>query len=136
MILGALHSSARPNPLTGANDNHEKAIVTRAGMRIHWDDDKVIATIDTPAGNRIVLSEDGKSILVEDQNGNRIELNSDGIAMESPGDITLKATGDVKIEGTNVELSANASFKAKGSGGAEVSSSASTVVKGSLVQIN
>ncbi|MNO81290.1 Phage-related baseplate assembly protein [compost metagenome] len=136
VILGALHSSAKPNPLTGANDNHEKAIVTRAGMRIHWDDDKVIATIDTPAGNRIVLSEDGKSILVEDQNGNRIELNSDGIAMESPGDIKLKATGDVKIEGTNVELSANASFKAKGSGGAEVSSSASTVVKGSLVQIN
>lgn len=136
VILGALHSSAKPNPLAGSNDNHEKAIVTRSGMRIHWDDDKVVATIDTPAGNRIVLSEDGKSILVEDQNGNKVELNSDGIAMESPGDITLKATGDVKIEGTNVELSANASFKAKGSGGAEISSSASTVVKGSLVQIN
>ncbi|VVO69374.1 hypothetical protein PS862_01258 [Pseudomonas fluorescens] len=136
VILGALHSSAKPNPLTGANDNHKKAIVTRAGMRIHWDDEKVIATIDTPAGNRIVLSEDGKSILVEDQNGNRIELNADGIALQSPGDIKLKATGDVKIEGTNVELSANASFKAKGSGGAQLSSSASTVIKGSLVQIN
>jgi hypothetical protein len=63
-------------------------------------------------------------------------LNSDGIAMESPGDIKLAATGDVKIEGTNIELKASATVKAEGSGGAELTSSASTVVKGSVVQIN
>ncbi|MBI1181878.1 MAG: type VI secretion system tip protein VgrG [Alphaproteobacteria bacterium] len=136
VVLGALHSSAKPNPIPGTNDNHEKAIVTRSGMRLHWNDDKVVATIDTPAGNRIVLSEDDTSILVEDQNGNKLELNADGIAMESAKDIKLKATGDVKIEGVNVEVKASASFKAEGSGGAELKSSASTVVKGSLVQIN
>jgi Rhs element Vgr protein len=136
VVLGALHSSAKPNPIAGADANHEKAIVTRSGMRVHWDDDKVVATIDTPAGNRLVLSEDETAILIEDQNGNKLTLDADGIALDSPKDIVLKAAGDVKIEGTNVELSANASFKASGSGGAEVSSSASTVVKGSLVQIN
>jgi uncharacterized protein involved in type VI secretion and phage assembly len=136
VILGALNSSAKPNPLTGADDNHEKAIVTRSGMRIHWNDDKIIATIDTPAGNKIVLSEDETSILLEDQNGNKVELSADGIALESAKDITLTASGDVKIKGTNVELTADASFKAKGSSGAEVNSSGTTVVKGSLVQIN
>lgn len=136
VILGALHSSAMPNPLPGADDNHEKAIVTRSGMRIHWNDDKIVATIDTPAGNKIVLSEDETSIVLEDQNGNKVELNANGIAMESPKDIKLTATGDVKIKGTNVEITADASFKAQGSGGVEVSSSATTVVKGSLVQIN
>ena len=136
IVLGALHSSAKPNPLPGADDNHEKAIVTRSGMRIHWNDDKIVATIDTPAGNKLVLSEDETSILIEDQNGNKIELNPDGVAVESAKDIKLTATGDVKIKGVNVEITADASFKAQGSGGAELSSSGSTVVKGSLVQIN
>lgn len=136
VILGALHSSASPNPLPGADANDEKAIVTRSGMRIHWDDAQIVATIDTPAGNQIVLSEAESSILVQDQNGNRIEMSAEGIAMESAKDIKLTATGDVKIKGLNVEITADASFKASGSGGAEVSSSATTTVKGSLVQIN
>ncbi|MGE0665178.1 MAG: type VI secretion system tip protein VgrG [Sphingomonadales bacterium] len=136
VILGALHSSAKPSPVPGSDDNHEKAIVTRAGMRIHWDDDKIIATIDTPAGNKVVLDEDGASILIEDQNGNKVTLSDGGIEMESPKDIILKATGDVKIEGVNVEIKASASVKAEGSGGAELKSSGQTVVKGSLVQIN
>jgi Rhs element Vgr protein len=136
VILGALHSSAKPNALPGSDDNHEKAIVTRSGMRIHWNDDTVIATIDTPEGNRIVLSEDDGSIVIHDQNDNSITLSDSGIALESPGDITLTARGDVKIKGTNVEVSADSSFKASGSSGVEVSSSATTVVKGSLVQIN
>ena len=136
VILGALHSSAKPNPLLGADANDEKAIVTRSGMRIHWDDAKIVATIDTPSGNQIVLSEADSTILVQDQNGNKIEMSADGIAMESAKDITLTATGDVKIKGLNVEINADASFKASGSGGSEISSSATTTVKGSLVQIN
>ena len=122
--------------MPGADANDEKAIVTRSGMRIHWDDAQIVATIDTPAGNQIVLSEAESSILVQDQNGNRIEMSAEGIAMESAKDIKLTATGDVKIKGLNVEITADASFKASGSGGAEVSSSATTTVKGSLVQIN
>lgn len=136
VILGALHSSARPSPLPGANANHQKGIVTRSGMRIHWDDDKIIATLDTPAGNRLVLSEDEQSILIEDQNGNKLEMSPDGIALESPRDIQIKATGDVKIEGVNVEIAASAQFKASGGAGAEVSASGATVIKGSVVQIN
>jgi len=136
VILGAFHSSAKSNPIAGSDDNHEKAIVTRSGMRIHWNDDSVATTIDTPAGNQIVLTEDAGGILVEDQNGNKVEMNSDGISLESPGDIKLSATGDVKVKGTNIEFVANASLKAEGSAGAELKSSATTVVKGAMVNIN
>ena len=136
VILGALHSSAKPSPIPGADDNHEKGIVTRSGMRLHWNDDTVIATIDTPNGNQVVLSEDEGSILIGDENGNTVTLNSDGIALDSAGDIKLTASGDVKIEGTNVELTANATVKAEGSGGAELKSSGTTVIEGSLVTIN
>ena len=63
-------------------------------------------------------------------------LSSDGILLDSAKDVSVKAKGDVKIEGTNITLSANAQLSAKGNGSAEISSSGNTVVKGSLVQIN
>ena len=56
--------------------------------------------------------------------------------MESAGNIEFKATGDVKIEGTNVSINASAQFKAEGSAGVEMSSGATAVLKGSIVQIN
>jgi hypothetical protein len=72
----------------------------------------------------------------EDENQNKVTLSRDGISMESAKDIILKASGDIKIEGTNVEIKASAQLKSEGSAGAELSSSGSTVVKGSIVQIN
>jgi len=128
VVLGSLHSSGKASPLKAEDANNEKAIVTRSGMRIHWNDEDKVSTFDTPAGNSITLSEKDKSVLITDQNGNSVKLNSDGIAIESAKDIVLKATGDVKIDGINI--------KANGSAGAEVKSSGTTVLKGALVNIN
>lgn len=136
IVLGMLHSSAKPSPITAADDNHEKGIITRSEMKVLFDDDKKIITIETPAGKVISLDEDEGAITIEDDNSNVIVINSDGISMESAGDISIKASGDVNIEGTNVSIAANAEFKAEGSAGAEVSTSAIAVLKGSLVQIN
>ncbi|MGG8495296.1 type VI secretion system tip protein VgrG [Tenacibaculum sp. TC6] len=136
IVLGMLHSSAKPAPITAADDNHEKGIITRSEMKVLFDDDKKIITIETPAGKIISLDEDAGAITIEDDNSNVITINSDGISMESAGDISIKASGDVIIEGTNVGITANAEFKAEGSAGAEVSTSAIAVLKGSLVQIN
>jgi Rhs element Vgr protein len=136
IVLGGLHSSAKPAPITASDDNHEKGIITRSEMKLLFDDDKKSILIETPNGNKIQLSEDDGSINIEDENGNNILLSSDGIKMESPGDINIKATGDVNIEGLNVNLKANVQLTAEGSAGAELSAGGSTVVKGSIVQIN
>ncbi|CAM1358311.1 type VI secretion system tip protein VgrG [Tenacibaculum xiamenense] len=136
VVLGMLHSSAKPSPISASDDNHEKGIVTRSDMRVVFDDDKKSINISTPAGKIITLDEDAGTIVVEDDNSNKITIDSSGILMESAGDIALKASGDVSIEGTNVSIAANAEFKAEGSAGAEVSTSAIAVLKGSLVQIN
>ncbi|WP_215225672.1 type VI secretion system tip protein VgrG [Echinicola shivajiensis] len=136
VVLGMLHSSANPNPIAASNDNHEKVIQTRSGIKILFDDDKTILLIETPAGNKVELNDDAGSIAIEDQNGNKALIDSDGITMESASDFNIKATGDLNIEGTNVNIKANAQFKAEGSAGAEVSTSAVAVLKGSLVQIN
>lgn len=136
VVLGMLHSSAKPAPFTASDDNHEKGFVTRSEMKVVFDDDKKSINISTPAGKLIALDEDAGTIVIEDDNSNVVTIDSNGISMESAGDIAIKASGDVTIEGTNVGITANAEFKAEGSAGAEVSTSAIAVLKGSLVQIN
>ena len=136
VVLGSLHGSAAPPPCDKSDDNDIKTIVTREGVKVEFDDKKKHVVIETPGGNSITVSDDEKSVLVKDQNGNKVTLSSDGIVLDSAKDVAVKAKGDVNIEGTNVNLKANAQLAAKGSASAEISSSGNTVVKGSIVQIN
>lgn len=136
VILGMLHSSNYPSPIEQNEDNHEKGIITRDGLKVLFNDDLKEIVIETDSGNKITLSEDSGSIVIEDENDNKISLDSGGIIMETQADINIKSSGDVKIEGTNVEISATAQATVSGSAGAELSSSAATKVEGSIVQIN
>ncbi|MGD8777789.1 MAG: type VI secretion system tip protein VgrG [Ignavibacteria bacterium] len=136
VILGMLNSSAKPAPLVAEDANNEKGFVTRSEMKMIFNDGKKSIAIETPAGKKVTIDEDAGVITIEDENGNKAEFSSGGITIESAADLIMKAAGDVKIEGTNITVSANAQFKAEGSAGAEMSTGASAVVKGSVVQIN
>lgn len=144
IVLGMLNSSAKPAPLPATDENHQKGLFTRSQLKLTFDDDKKVIALETPGGNKITLSDDQKGITLEDQNGNTVTLNDSGIALKSVKDITLEATGkltlkasqDTSIDGMNVKVKANAQFKAEGSAGVEMSSSAIAILKGSLVKIN
>jgi Rhs element Vgr protein len=136
VILGSLHSNINTAPIEASDDNFEKGIYTRGEMQISFDDDKKNLLIKTESGNSIMLSEENGEIAIDDENGNSVKLNSDGISLESVKDIILKASGDVKIEGVNVEAEANANLTLKGSAAAELNSSGNTTVAGSMVMIN
>jgi Rhs element Vgr protein len=136
VILGMLNSSSKPAGFTAADDNNEKGFVTRSGMKLVFDDDKISFTIETPAGNSLVLSDDEKGILMTDENKNSIEFSKDGITIKSGKDLILEAKGDVKVKGVNVSQKASAKFSAEGSSGADIKTDAIASVKGSLVKIN
>ncbi|WP_203292773.1 type VI secretion system tip protein VgrG [Luteirhabdus pelagi] len=136
VVLGMLHSSSKPAPISATDDNHEKGFVTRSEMKILFNDEKKSITIETPGGKKIIIDEDADSIIIEDDHQNKVALESDGITLDTKGDLNLKAVGDINLEGMNINAKANAQFKAEGSAGAEVSTSAIAVLKGSLVQIN
>jgi Rhs element Vgr protein len=136
VVLGMLNSSAKPAPITAADDNHEKGYVSRSEMKMIFNDDKKSITIETPGGNKVIISEDEKKIHLEDQNGNKVTLNEDGIKLESIKDIIMKATGDMKCEGVNIEMKSSAQAKLEGGSGAELKSGGTTKVGGSMVQIN
>ncbi|MFY9152166.1 MAG: type VI secretion system tip protein VgrG [Prolixibacteraceae bacterium] len=136
VVLGMLNSSAKPAPIQASDDNHEKGFVTRSEMKFIFNDDKKSVVLETPAGKKITVDEDAGVVKLEDENSNVITMDSSGIKMESAGNIEMKATGDVKIEGANITISASAQFKGEGSAGAEISTGALAVLKGSVVQIN
>ncbi|HMQ46523.1 MAG TPA: type VI secretion system tip protein VgrG [Saprospiraceae bacterium] len=136
VVLGMLNSKAKPAPLPTTDDNHEKGWVTRSGIKLIFNDEKSSYTLETPGGNKCVIDDDDKSILLEDQHGNSLKMNQDGITINSAKDIILSATGDVKIEGTNLENKANAEFKAEGMSKASLKSTADVVVQGTFVKIN
>lgn len=143
VVLGMCHSSAKPAPEPAKDDNHLKGYVSREKMKFAFDDEKKIIHLETPQGNKVIISEDAKGITLEDQNGNKIVMDDNGVTIESAKDLILKASGDVKIEGMNTEISAQSSFKASGTGSAEISGanttlkgSATAVIQGGVVQIN
>lgn len=152
VVLGSLYSSKRTAPYELTADNYTKALVTKAELKVEFDDEKKVITIITPGGNSAILNDDEKSILLQDQNGNKVELAEGGITLDSPKDINITAQGkinieasgaiavssvaDVAVEGLNVSHKAQVGFTAEGSATAELSASGQTTVKGALVMIN
>jgi len=153
VILGSLYSSANKPAYELTAENDTKAIVTKSGLKVEFNEKDKITTIMTPGNNKIVLSDKDKSILLQDQNNNTVELASGGITLNSPKDIKISAKGkisldavgeidvsssggDVKVAGLNVNLTAQIGFVAKGSATAELSASGQTTVKGAMVMIN
>jgi Rhs element Vgr protein len=137
VMLGMLHSSAKAAPLAGSDDNHEKVYQSRSKMKLSFNDDTKVVTLETPAGNSLTLSEADKAITIEDQNGNKIEMTADGITIDSSKALTLKAKTEVKLEsGKALGVKGGTDLKLEGTASAEISCSATTTVKGGTVQIN
>lgn len=151
IILGSMYNKTNMPPVTPADKNFIKTIVSNKKMLIKFDDENVIFTIDTPDKNTIILDDKTDKITIIDVNKNKIEMSSTGILIESCKDINIKApkgdvnitainindkaTANVSIKGIQVTAEGAAQFTGKGAM-AEVSASGITTIKGALVKIN
>lgn len=152
IILGSLHGKNKP-PYTPAAENFIKGWVTKEKLKVTFDDEKKIMTLETPGGNKVTLDDDAKSIKLEDMNGNTTTLDDSGIKLDTKKDVMIKATGkitldgaggvivkssggDVKMSGLNIEAAAQIGATVKGNATAEVSASGQTTIKGAIVMIN
>ncbi|MCX5952099.1 MAG: type VI secretion system tip protein VgrG [Cyanobacteria bacterium] len=140
LILGALFGSKNkpPQPVHNPDKtNPLRAIVSRAGSRIVFDDKTPALHIETTAAgkadgeykNKISLDEKAKTITIEDQHNNKIELSDKGISLTSDKDIMISAKGNIKLDSkanlalqgqtkaslqaTAVEVAAKSKFSAK-----------------------
>jgi Rhs element Vgr protein len=152
VILGSLYSSKQKPPYEIAGKNKIRAILTKSKIRLEFDEEKKIVTVETPGKNSLIISDDAKGILLKDQNGNKIEMNSNGITIDSAKDLMLKAKMNVTLDaganlngkaktnislkGLKIEAAADMELTVKGAAKAEISATGQTVVKGALVMIN
>jgi phage protein D/phage baseplate assembly protein gpV len=153
VVLGSLYSKINTPKETFTKENNIKAIVTKAGIRLEFDDKDKVFTVLTPGKNTLVISDKDKGVKIEDQNGNVFTTNDKGVTMTSKKDIKVTATGklelsgskgvvlsssggDVKVEGKNINLKASAKVEVNGSAGADIKSSGTVNIKGSMVNVN
>ncbi|ABG33659.1 type VI secretion system tip protein VgrG [Roseobacter denitrificans] len=144
IIVGSLHNEKAKRPETETEENHIKTIVTREKLKVIFDEEKKIITVETPGGHKLVMDDDESSFSMQDMNGNFIKMDSSGIALKSDKDITLTATGkieakatmDATLSGQNVTCEGQIGFTGSGGATAEVSAGGQTKIEGGMVMIN
>jgi len=153
VILGSMYSAKNAAPFTPEQENKDKAIITKAKLKITFEDKDKIICVETPGGQKVTLDDKAKSLTLEDQNKNKVVLDSKGISLNSGKDIILDSKGkvaisaaqnieikskggDVAVEGLNVKSKAKVALSAEGSATAELKASGNVTVKGAMVMIN
>lgn len=156
VILGSMYSSANLKPFNGLDPdapNTMKAIVSKSGIYIQFNDVDKILTVTTPGNNQFIFSDKDQKITIQDQNSNSIVMSSDGITMNSPKNITISAGqnltlkgtqgvavqssgGDVQTTGMNIKETAQSQYSAEGSLTAQLQGGTQTTIKGAMVMIN
>ncbi|MFT3933656.1 MAG: type VI secretion system tip protein VgrG [Chitinophagaceae bacterium] len=136
VILGMLHSSAKPAPLEPEDSNPEKGYVSRSKIKLIFNDDKKSVHIETPGGRVFEMNDEEGSIKLNDADGNKIVMDSSGVTVEANTSLTLKAGSTLSVEAPQISIKADTNLSMEGSGGTSVNSSGVTEIKGSLVKIN
>lgn len=156
IILGSMYSSGKNKPFGELDPNEKnstKAIVSKSGISVQFDDEEKVLTLTTPNKNTAIFSDEDKQIIIKDQNANVITMSESGITIKSEMSITLQATdnltlrgeqgvsiespgGDVEVKGLNIKNTADMQFSAEGSATASLTGGAETTIKGAMVMIN
>jgi len=156
VILGSMYSSSKNQPyqsLSPAEKNPLKAIVSKSGIVVQFDDENKILTIITPDKNQVVLSDKDKQITIQDDNQNSIVMSSSGITIKSPKDINIQADqkvsisgaqgvsiqssgGDVTVSGMNISQTAQSQYSAAGNMTAKINGGTELTLQSAMIMIN
>lgn len=156
VILGSLYSNSKNKPyktLQPQEKNPLKAIVSKSGIALIFDDENKILSLETPAKNTIVLSDNDKSLAIKDQNGNTFTLSESGIVMKSPNNITIQSdqtlklsgsqgvqietsAGDLSLQGMNISQTASQVYSANGAEMMDLKSGTEMTLRSAMILIN
>jgi Rhs element Vgr protein len=143
VILGMVHSSAKPTPFEPEEANDIKGYVSRSEIKITIHDGDKSIIIETPGGRKLTMDDNAGSIQIEDSAGNIITMDDNGIVMDSPQEINLKGGTKISLSAPEIAIKADMKLSAEASAGLSLKSDgtadfegAMVNIKGSLVQIN
>lgn len=166
IILGSMYSKKHKSYQEPDEKNTHKTILTKSKLKLDFDDENKMITLETPAKNTIIINDKEKSIGCTDQHTNSWKMNKEGITITSNKNITMKAKGDITLQaqnisleadngisqkslsntitaeneltlkGLNVSLKADVSLSAQAQANTEIKASGNTSIKGAMVLIN
>jgi uncharacterized protein involved in type VI secretion and phage assembly len=156
VILGSMYSNPKKSPYQGLVPNEKntiKAIVSKNGIAINFDDENKVLTIETPGKNTIIISDKENTITLKDENQNEMIMSSEGISLKSEKDISINAdgkvnirgnqgvnitalSGDVGITGVNIKESADCQYSAEGSQSVQINGGMELTLKSAMIMIN
>ncbi len=156
VILGSMYSSPSNKPFNTLQPNQNntlKAIVSKSGMYVQFDDENIVLTLNTPAKNTVILSDKENQITIQDDNNNSIVMSASGITIKSEKDITIQADqkvnitgsqgisltadgGDIQLNGINIKETADSQYSATGGETAQVSSGMELKLASAMIMIN
>ena len=152
VILGSVQGKKLAPPLAPDEKNLKKALVTKGGLQVLFDDETKAIEIRTPGKHIIKLDDKSGALSIRDSNDNNLTLSKGGISLTSASNLKLSAKANISVEaGANLDLKAKANatleglqvahkakakFAANGAAAAELTSSGMLTVRGTLVKIN
>ena len=121
-VLGALWNGKEPPPTANSDGkNDERLIRSRSGHELYFNDGaQPKVELKLKDGKHLVFDQNG--IVLEDEKGDTFKIESNS------GAISIKATGQVKIEAASISIQASGALELKAGG--------TLTLRGSLVQIN
>ncbi|AXE21835.1 hypothetical protein DR864_28610 (plasmid) [Runella rosea] len=145
-VTGSMyHGQAKPGDLFDEKNNI-KGIITKGGNHIIIDDTdgkEKIKIYNRESKNEIELSIDGEASIKAKSNGTiyleaakGIEMKAPKIKIEADNEVDISAGNSVKVEGTTVDVNAQASGSFKTSAQLELNGGSMAVLKAALVTIN
>jgi len=136
VVLGVLHSSAKPPPIAATDENDEKGYVSRSGIKVLIHDGDKRVSVETPGGRKLMLDDNDGLCKLEDAAGNTLIFNDEGVSISSVRDLKLEAAASLTLSAPQLTIKADATAELTANGSLTVESSGVTEVKGSMVKIN
>lgn len=140
VVLGALWNATQAPPEQVGSANDVRAVVTRSGHRLVFDDgDPGTVTLRTSAGAEVVLDDGAGELRLREKDGAAsVVVSAEGVTLEATrGDIVLSApAGKVVVDAGGLELSASGPATLTSSATLELSAGATLTASGALVRIN
>lgn len=98
IVLGAVWSGGSSQPDDARPVEERYFVQSPAGIKVLLDDQEPKVKIETPAGNHLTITDQGGGKVTIEQGGEKVEM--------SPGNIKVTGSGIVKIEASQVTVSA------------------------------
>ena len=135
IILGMVHSSAKPTPIEPEDSNDKKGYVSRSEIKITIHDGDKSIVIETPGGRKFTMDDTAGTVQVEDPSGNVMLMDDNGISMESPKEITLKGGTKISLAAPQIAMKADSKISLEASAGLSLKSNATADLEGAMVNI-